>query len=201
MRKRAAACVLLLLGCAHKPPTTSGAERKRVPVNSAEQQAQLAFCADLGITGPAPTAEPLLPGKEEARVRVEGAGEPPESPSSKPSTLKLNQAEPAAKSSSSYVMRVGVVGKNAAFKPSAEQVSELVPYLREAERVEVRAYGAGPEEKPANQRAGAAREFLLKQGVPASRIWLQVLPEEEVVSGEEPSAPVGVAVEVHGRAR
>jgi hypothetical protein len=179
--------LLCLLGCAHKPPTTSGAERKRVPINSAEQSAHLAFCADLGlataIPGEAPSSAPVMPVVMELHT-----------PTSMP-------ACPEPPRASSYVMRVAPVAKSSAFKPSPEQVSELAPYLRDAERIEVRAPGMGVDEKLAWSRGQAARDFLLKQGVPTGRIWLQVsAPAPASTQGEEGTA-IGVEIEVPGGGR
>jgi outer membrane protein OmpA-like peptidoglycan-associated protein len=205
----------LSLACYRKPPVVNG--RHREPVNDAERQERLSFCATLGQKPPQAPAPPHQREASPATPAVMPPASATSAPSASPATSAASPASaavvplpPAPAPGSSYLMRVHFAWNSAAFHPTTEQVLALRPHLVDAARIEVRGRTDGPTPHPADERVAlaralAAKHFLVSQGVDPRRIVLNFVSGAEYVAdnttAEGRAENRRVEIEVFGGAR
>lgn len=158
--------VLLLSACssAPKPPTVDGSNREGI--NSASTEAVLSLKAELA--------------KEKERVKVLESRPP--ATAVKPAPLPTSET-----------VTVHFPYNSASFRPTASQETALRPLLANAQRIEVRGRTDGRQpsegdERIALQRAVAAKDYLIGQGVPARIISVNYLSAADHITDNRTDA-------------
>jgi outer membrane protein OmpA-like peptidoglycan-associated protein len=102
-------------------------------------------------------------------------------------------ATPTLPSSISQTVRVRFAFNSTKFHPTSEQLTALLPFLKNVARVEVRGRTDGQTASPANEqvalnRALSAKRFLVKQGVLPAVITVNYLSAGDYVSDNRTAA-------------